>query len=39
MVEDDNNIEELRRIAPDLAPSIAKLRIPAYILDRSATVR
>jgi DNA-binding CsgD family transcriptional regulator len=39
MVEDYNNIDELRRIAPDLAPSIAKLRIPAYILDRSATVR
>jgi DNA-binding CsgD family transcriptional regulator len=31
--------EELRRIAPDLAPSIAKLKMPAYILDRTATVR
>jgi DNA-binding CsgD family transcriptional regulator len=30
---------ELRRIAPDLAPSIAKLRVPAYILDRTGTVR
>ena len=30
---------ELRRLAPDLAPSIARLTIPAYILDRSATVR
>jgi len=35
----DANIAELRRIAPDLAPSIAKLTIPAYILDRDATVR
>lgn len=32
-------IAELRRIAPDLAPSIAKLKMPAYILDRTATVR
>lgn len=39
MVENDYNIDELRRIAPNLAPSIAKLRVPAYILDRSATVR
>lgn len=31
--------EELRRIAPDLAPSIAKLRMPAYVLDRTGTVR
>jgi LuxR family transcriptional regulator, regulator of acetate metabolism len=30
---------ELRRIAPDLAPSIAKLTVPAYILDRNAVVR
>ena len=29
----------LRRIAPDLAPSIAKLTVPAYILDRNAIVR
>ena len=35
----DASIAELRRIAPDLAPSIAKLTIPAYILDRDATVR
>ena len=39
MIDDASNIAELRRIAPDLAPSIAKLRVPAYILDRSATVR
>ena len=39
MIDDANNIEELRRIAPDLAPSVAKLRVPAYVLDRTATVR
>lgn len=39
MLDDAENIEELRRIAPDLAPSIAKLRVPAYILDRTGTVR
>jgi PAS domain S-box-containing protein len=39
MVDDAENIQELRRIAPDLAPSIAKLRVPAYILDRTGTVR
>lgn len=32
-------IGELRRIAPDLAPSIAKLTVPAYVLDRNAIVR
>jgi DNA-binding CsgD family transcriptional regulator len=35
----DASIAELRRIAPDLAPSIAKLTVPAYVLDRDATVR
>lgn len=39
MIDDANNIDELRRIAPDLAPSIAKLRVPAYVLDRTGTVR
>ena len=39
MVEDTENIEDLRRLAPDLAPSIAKLTCPCYILDRSGTVR
>ena len=39
MVADTENIEELRRLAPDLAPSIAKLTCPSYILDRSGTVR
>ena len=33
------SIEELRRIAPDLAPSIAMLTVPAYILDRNGVVR
>ena len=36
---DSANIDELRRIAPDLAPSIARLKVPAYILDRNAVVR
>jgi len=35
----DPNSEELRRIAPDLAPSISKLTVPAYILDRNGVVR
>ena len=39
MIDDADNIEDLRRIAPDLAPSIAKLRVPAYVLDRTGTVR
>ncbi len=39
MISDDDNIQELRRIAPDLAPSIAKLKVPAYILDHTGTVR
>jgi DNA-binding NarL/FixJ family response regulator len=39
VIDDADNIEELRRIAPDLAPSIAKLRVPAYVLDRTGTVR
>ena len=39
MVADDPNIEELRRIAPDLAPSISKLTVPAYILDLNGYVR
>ena len=30
---------ELRRIAPDLAPSITKLTVPAYVLDRGGVVR
>ena len=31
--------QELRRIAPELAPSIARLPMPAYILDRNGVVR
>jgi PAS domain S-box-containing protein len=39
MAAEDPNIEELRRIAPDLAPSISRLTVPAYILDRNGYVR
>ena len=39
MVAPDPNIEELRRIAPDLAPSISRLTVPAYILDTNGFVR
>ena len=39
MTDDDPNIEELRRIAPDLAPSISRLTVPAYILDLNGVVR
>jgi len=31
--------KELQRIAPDLSPSIARLPMPAYILDRNGVVR
>ncbi len=33
------SLEELRRIAPDLSPSVARLPMPAYILDRNGVVR
>ena len=39
MAVHDANTEELRRIAPDLAPSISRLTVPAYILDRNGVVR
>jgi DNA-binding CsgD family transcriptional regulator len=39
MAADKASIDELRRLAPDLAPSISKLTVPAYILDRTGTVR
>jgi DNA-binding CsgD family transcriptional regulator len=39
MAGEPGNLEDLRRIAPDLAPSIAKLPMPAYILDRNGVVR
>jgi PAS domain S-box-containing protein len=35
----DDSVAELRQIAPDLAPSIALLAMPAYILDRNGIVR
>jgi DNA-binding CsgD family transcriptional regulator len=35
----DDSVAELQRIAPDLAPSIAQLAMPAYILDRNGVVR
>ena len=33
------SLDELRRIAPDIAPSVARLPMPAYILDRNGVVR
>ena len=39
MAVHDENARELRRIAPDLAPSISRLTVPAYILDRNGVVR
>ncbi len=39
MITEAGSLDELRRIAPDLAPSIAKLPMPAYILDRNGAVR
>jgi DNA-binding CsgD family transcriptional regulator len=34
----DRNIAELYRVAPHLAPSIAKLTVPAYVVDASGTI-
>ena len=39
VVSEADLVRDLRRIAPDLAPSIAKLKVPAYILDRTGAVR
>jgi DNA-binding CsgD family transcriptional regulator len=39
MVTEAILMRELRAIAPDLAPSIARLPMPAYILDRNGVVR
>lgn len=39
MTTPPGSIDELRRIAPDLASSIARLTVPAYVLDRNAVVR
>jgi DNA-binding CsgD family transcriptional regulator len=34
----DGNIAELFRVAPHLAPSIAKLTVPAYVVDASGMI-
>ena len=39
MLNEDGTVEELRRIAPDISPSVARLPMPAYILDRNGVVR
>ena len=39
MLSEDGTVEELRRIAPDISPSVARLPMPAYILDRNGIVR
>ena len=39
MVTEAGSVAELRRIAPDIAPSVARLPMPAYILDRNGVVR
>ena len=39
MITESALLEELRKIAPDLAPSIGRLPMPAYILDREGVVR
>lgn len=39
MTVEPQSVDELRRIARDLAPSISMLRVPAYILDRNGVVR
>jgi DNA-binding CsgD family transcriptional regulator len=39
MLTDADSLKELRRIAPDISPSVARLPMPAYILDRDGVVR
>lgn len=39
MLTDADSVKELRRIAPDISPSVARLPMPAYILDRDGVVR
>src|SRR5688500_19186515 len=39
MLTDADSLKELRRIAPDISPSVARLPMPAYILDRNGVVR
>jgi DNA-binding CsgD family transcriptional regulator len=34
-----DSLKDLRRIAPDISPSVARLPMPAYILDRDGVVR
>jgi DNA-binding CsgD family transcriptional regulator len=35
----DEFVAELRQIAPDLSPSVARLAMPAYIVDRNGVIR
>ena len=39
MLNEAGTVDELRRIAPDISPSVARLPMPAYILDRNGVVR
>ena len=39
MLTEAASLAELRRIAPDISPSVARLPMPAYILDRNGVVR
>ena len=39
MLTDADSLKELRRIAPDISPSVVRLPMPAYILDRDGVVR
>ena len=39
VLNEAGTVEELRRIAPDISPSVARLPMPAYILDRNGVVR
>ena len=39
LLTDADSLKELRRIAPDISPSVARLPMPAYILDRDGVVR
>ena len=39
MLTEAETLQELRRIAPDISPSVARLPMPAYILDRNGVVR
>jgi PAS domain S-box-containing protein len=39
VLNEAGTVDELRRIAPDISPSVAMLPMPAYILDRNGVVR